>query len=415
MITPTPIFSCVIPQTTHQTTMLSHSHSSTYHAILTPVSSFEYVSNSFSVIPVFSTPPDTQSRASPISVDTGEGGGGQGSVIAGAVAGILAGVLVILIAVAIVCLTVIISVNKRSLKRRKGIEDAAKEKDGGLANPAYTTTTLGQAVKTDNKFTNPTYAPSAIGQALKTDDKFANPTYSATVSGHAVKTDDRFTNSTYSTTAVGHIASGLHAYSSPSDRRGEADKDAPQYAVLEDPTSIAAASTVNQPREYEEIDDFTPSPNSSLALVAVSDQPCSTASYNKLGSLPHSSKLPQPASNVDLPPTAEQPYCDSPVLEHTYSQLDRKLPGGKEVPDPSYSHLHHGSQNGKGEGGGGVATDSSYSHLLHGPGGGDREQQRETAATTHHMYSHLIHDGGGRGMTQNGASESAYFYITDCR
>ena len=142
MITPTPIFSCVIPQTTHQTTMLSHSHSSTYHAILTPVSSFEYVSNSFSVVPVFSTPPDTQSRASPISVDTGEGGGGQGSVIAGAVAGILAGVLVILIAVAIVCLTVIISVNKRSLKRRKGIEDAAKEKDGGLANPAYTTTTL---------------------------------------------------------------------------------------------------------------------------------------------------------------------------------------------------------------------------------------------------------------------------------
>ena len=300
--------------------------------------------------------------------------------------------MVILIAVAIVCLTVAVCVNKR--RRRKGIEDAVKERDGGLVNPAYTTTTLGQAIKTNNKFTNCTYFTSAIGQAIKTNDRFTNPTYSPTVSGHAVKTDDRFTNPTYSTTAVGHITPGLQQYGTPSDRRGEADKDAPQYAVLEDPTSIAAASTVNQPREYEEIDDFAPSPNSSPALVAVSDQPCPTASCNKLGSLSHSSKLPQPASNVDLPPTAEQPYCDSPVLQHTYSQLDRKLPGGKEVPDPSYSHLLHGLQNGKGEGGG-VATGSSYSHLLHGPGGGDREQQRETAAMTQHMYSHLVHDGGG--------------------
>ena len=323
----------------------------------------------------------------------GGGGGGQRSVVVGAVAGTLAGVLVILIAVAIVCLTVAVCVNKRR-RRRKGIEDAVKERDGGLVNPAYTTTTLGQAIKTNNKFTNCTYFTSAIGQAIKTNDRFTNPTYSPTVSGHAVKTNDRFTNPTYSTTAVGHITPGLQQYGTPSDRRGEADKDAPQYAVLEDPTSIAAASTVNQPREYEEIDDFAPSPNSSPALVAVSDQPCPTASCNKLGSLSHSSKLPQPASNVDLPPTAEQPYCDSPVLQHTYSQLDRKLPGGKEVPDPSYSHLLHGLQNGKGEGGG-VATGSSYSHLLHGPGGGDREQQRETAAMTQHVYSHLVHDGGG--------------------
>ena len=37
------------------------------------------------------------------------------------------------------------STNEEEL--RKGIEDAVKERDGGLVNPAYTTTTLGQANK----------------------------------------------------------------------------------------------------------------------------------------------------------------------------------------------------------------------------------------------------------------------------
>ena len=334
---------------------------------------------------------DPVSTSIPENTRGGEGGS-QGSVVIGAVAGMLAGVLVILIAVAIVCLTVAVCVNKR---RRKGIENTAKESIGGLANPVYTTCTaiLDQAVKTDNKFTNPTYAPSAIGQTIKTDDRFTNPTYSPTVSGHAVKTDDRFTNPTYSTTAVGQITPALQQYRSPSDPRRAADKDPPQYAVLEDPTSM------NQPRDYEEIYNFAP-PNSSPALVA--------ASCSKLASLSHSSKLPQPASNVNLPPTAEQPYCDSPILEHTYSQLDRYLLVGNEVPNLLYSNLLQGEEEG------GVAAGSSYSHLLHGLGGGDKEQQGETGAMTQHTYSHLVRDGGEHDTTQTGASESAYSHISDC-
>ena len=340
--------------------ILPHSLSSVYqgYTILTPACSTKFVSTGFSVIPILSTSPDPHSRVNPISV------------IAGVVAGTLA-VLVIFIAVAIVCLTVIISVNKR--RRRKAIEDAAKDRDGGLANPAYTATTLGLAVQTDNRFTNPTYAPSAIGQAVKANDRFTNPAYSPTVSGHAVQTDDRFINpmATHSPTAVGYISPELQQHSTPSDPRRVAD-EGPQYAVLGDPTSIAAASTTNKLREYEDIDNFTSSPN-----------------YNKPVSPSHNSEVPQPASNVDLPPTTEYSHRDSLTIEHTYSHLDHKVPGGNEVPNPSYSHL------------------------LHGLGGGDSELQRETSATTQHIYSHLVHDVGGHMTTQTGARESAYSHISD--
>ena len=319
----------------------------------------------------------------------GGGGGGQGSVIAGAVAGTLVGVLVILIAVATVCLTVAVCVYKR--RRRKAIEDTAMDRDGELSNSAYTATTLGRAVQTDNSFTNPTYVPSAIGQAVKTDDRFTNPTYSPTV--------------------VGHIASELQQYSTPSDPSREADAG-PQYAVLGGPTPTAAASTGNQPPQYEDIDDFAP-PNSSPAFV-ISDQPPPTArieNCNESTSPPHISELPQHAINVDLPTTTGHPHRDSPILEHTYSQLDRKLPGGNEVPNPSYSHVLHGPQN---EEEGCTASDSTYSHLLHAPEGGDKEQQSDMEVTTQHTYSHLVCDGGGHDLTQNGASESAYSHISDC-
>ena len=287
-----------------------------------------------------------------------QGEGGQGSVVAEAVAGTLAGVLVIFIAVAIVCLTVIVCVYNQ--RRGKAIEDTAKERDGGLANPAYTTTKLGQAVETGNKFTNPTYSPSAIGNGT----------------------------------------SKLQHHNTPSNPMRTADED-PLYAVLEDQAPIASSSTVIQPRAYEEID--APSPNTTpLFIIADKDN------RDELALQSHDCNLPQPASNADPPPTTGPPHCDSFTLEDTYSQLDR------ELPNPSYSHLLRDPQNRKGEGEGDVVAGSSYSHLLHQPGGGVREQQRETGITTQHTYSHLICDGEVCGMTQNGANESAYFHMTDC-
>ena len=232
----------------------------------------------------------------------GGGGGGQGSVVIGAVAGTLAGVLVILIAVAIVCLTVIISVNKR--RRRTAREDAARESKGGLANTAYTTTTLDQAAKTDNKFANPTYSPSATDQAIKTDDGFTNPTYTPTVIGHAVKNDNWFTDPTYSTTAVGHIAPGLQQYHAHNDPRGKIDKDPTQYTVLGGLAPTTAALIVNQPPDYEDVDTIDPSPYS-IPVPTVSDrQPPVTQAEDSYQLAPQALdyEIPQPASNVGPPP-----------------------------------------------------------------------------------------------------------------
>ena len=154
--------------------ILPHSLSSAYqgHTISTPACSIKFVSNGFSAIPALSTSPVPHSRINPISVDTG-GGGGQGSVVAGAVAGTLAGVLVILVAIAIVCLTVAVCHHQALRKKQRTTEREVDDRDV-QTNPAYATTAFSQAMKTNPNSANTT---TVFNQDVKTD---RNPAYIST-------------------------------------------------------------------------------------------------------------------------------------------------------------------------------------------------------------------------------------------
>ena len=282
-------------------------------------------------------------------------------MIAGAMAGTLAGVLVILIAVAIVCLTVTVCVYNQ--RRRKCTEEATKlqERNGGLDNPAYTTTALttSQGIKINDSFANPTYSSTAVRYIAPELQQHSTPSDPRRASDRDETVKVSLPTSTFDSTlnqpqdyeefvptsAVINQTSPTvdkdpqqNAFSSPPNHPPDyedvetidstlnrpqeyeeavlasvtnqppptTDKDPPKYAVLEGPTPIASSSPLNQPPDYEDVDTIDPSPYS-IPVPTVSDQqPPVTRVENSYELAPQALdyEIPQPARNISPPPSS---------------------------------------------------------------------------------------------------------------